>query len=195
MKPQVTLVKLALCGPSDVAKEIDVAKAVVEEWNLQHGEASGFWVTSLFSAIHRIWLASAAERCAQLVFRDLSTPKDKGFSVYRDMADKLERLGVPEREIAFIQDYNSDASKLALFREVRSGKVRILFGSTQKMGSGTTVRRLVRRKVLRKLPGLRRILIPKPEVLRYLDTGEMAVPLKTLSKSGPEVAQKTSPFA
>jgi excisionase family DNA binding protein len=58
-----------------------------------------------------------------------------------------------------------------------------------------TVRRLVRRKVLRKLPGLRRILIPKAEVLRYLDTGEMAVPLKTLSKSGPEVAQKKIPFA
>ena len=89
--------------------------------------------------IHRIWQATAAERCAQLVFCDLSTPKDKGFSVYRDMADKLERLGVPTREIAFIQDYDSDASKLALFRDVRSGKVRILFGSTQKMGSGTNV--------------------------------------------------------
>jgi hypothetical protein len=89
--------------------------------------------------IHRIWQATAAERCAQLVFCDLSTPKDKGFSVYRDMADKLERLGVPEQEIAFIQDYDSDASKLALFREVRSGKVRVLFGSTQKMGSGTNV--------------------------------------------------------
>jgi len=58
-----------------------------------------------------------------------------------------------------------------------------------------TVRRLVRRKVLRKLPGLRRILIPKAEVLRYLDTGLGVVPLKTPSKSGPEVAQKKSPFA
>ena len=89
--------------------------------------------------IHRIWQATAAERCAQLVFCDLSTPKDKGFSVYRDMADKLERLGVPTREIAFIQEYDSDASKLALFRDVRAGKVRVLFGSTQKMGSGTNV--------------------------------------------------------
>ncbi|MCI0746692.1 MAG: DEAD/DEAH box helicase family protein [Verrucomicrobia subdivision 3 bacterium] len=89
--------------------------------------------------IHRIWAASATERSAQLVFCDLSTPKDRGFSVYRDMADKLERLGVPTREIAFIQDYDSDASKLALFRDVRSGKVRVLFGSTQKMGSGTNV--------------------------------------------------------
>ncbi|MFO1501082.1 MAG: DEAD/DEAH box helicase family protein [Verrucomicrobiota bacterium] len=89
--------------------------------------------------IHRIWQATADERCAQLVFCDLSTPKDKGFSVYRVMADKLARLGVPKREIAFIQDYDSDTSKLALFRDVRSGKVRVLFGSTQKMGSGTNV--------------------------------------------------------
>jgi hypothetical protein len=89
--------------------------------------------------IHRIWQGTAAERCAQLVFCDLSTPKDKGFSVYRDIAEKLHRLGVPTREIAFIQDYDSDASKLALFRDVRAGKVRVLFGSTQKMGSGTNV--------------------------------------------------------
>lgn len=89
--------------------------------------------------IHRIWHATVAERSAQLVFCDLSTPKDRGFSVYRDMAGKLERLGIPAGEIAFIQDYDSDASKLALFRDVRSGKVRVLFGSTQKMGSGTNV--------------------------------------------------------
>jgi len=89
--------------------------------------------------IHRIWQATAAERCAQLVFCDLSTPKDRGFSVYLDMAEKLERLGVPTREIAFIQEYDSDASKLTLFRDVRAGKVRVLFGSTQKMGSGTNV--------------------------------------------------------
>src|SRR4030095_4347315 len=69
----------------------------------------------------------------------LSTPKDRGFSVYRDMADKLGARGVPEKEIGFIQDFDSDASKLALFRDVRSGKVRILFGSTQKMGAGTNV--------------------------------------------------------
>jgi len=89
--------------------------------------------------IQRIWQATAAERSAQLVFCDLSTPKDKGFSVYRDMAEKLEQLGVPTREIAFIQEFDSDASKLSLFRDVRAGKVRVLFGSTQKMGSGTNV--------------------------------------------------------
>ena len=89
--------------------------------------------------IIRIWSETTDRRCAQLVFCDLSTPKDRGFSVYRDMADKLQARGIPETEIAFIQDYDSDASKLALFKDVRSGKVRVLFGSTQKMGSGTNV--------------------------------------------------------
>ena len=89
--------------------------------------------------IHRIWQATTSERSTQMVFCDLSTPKDRGFSVYRDMAEKLERLGVTSGDIAFIQDYDSDAGKLALFRDVRAGKVRVLFGSTQKMGSGTNV--------------------------------------------------------
>jgi hypothetical protein len=89
--------------------------------------------------IHSIWEATGAQRSTQLAFCDLSTPKDKGFSVYRDMAEKLKVMGIPEREIAFIQEFDSDASKLALFRDVRAGKVRVLFGSTQKMGSGTNV--------------------------------------------------------
>jgi N12 class adenine-specific DNA methylase len=89
--------------------------------------------------IHRIWEATKEDRLAQLVFCDLSTPQDRGFSVYRDAADKLKRLGVPENEVAFIQDYDADNAKLALFRSVREGKVRVLFGSTQKMGSGTNV--------------------------------------------------------
>ncbi len=89
--------------------------------------------------IFQIWQDTKPERSAQLVFCDLSTPKDRGFSVYRDAAEKLERLGVPSAEIAFIQEYDSDASKLSLFRDVRAGKVRVLFGSTQKMGSGTNV--------------------------------------------------------
>jgi N12 class adenine-specific DNA methylase len=89
--------------------------------------------------IHQIWEATKDDRLAQLVFCDLSTPQDRGFSVYRDAADKLKRLGVPENEIAFIQDYDADNAKVALFRSVRAGKVRVLFGSTQKMGSGTNV--------------------------------------------------------
>src|SRR5436309_158439 len=89
--------------------------------------------------ILRIWQETGSRQCAQLVFCDLSTPKDRGFSVYRDMADKLITLGVPRESIAFIQHFDSDASKLGLFRNVRAGRVRILFGSTQKMGSGTNV--------------------------------------------------------
>jgi len=89
--------------------------------------------------IFRIWEATKDDRLAQLVFCDLSTPKEKGFSVYDDMADKLVKLGVPQADISFIQDFDSDVSKLALFRSVRAGKTRILFGSTQKMGSGTNV--------------------------------------------------------
>ena len=89
--------------------------------------------------IQQIWESTKDDRLTQLVFCDLSTPQDRGFSVYRDMADKLKRLGIPENEIAFIQDYDADNAKLGLFRSVRAGKVRILFGSTQKMGSGTNV--------------------------------------------------------
>jgi hypothetical protein len=76
-----------------------------------------------------------------LVFCDLSTPKaeGQGFSVYDDLKAKLVRQGVPDAEIAFIQDYDSDASKLTVFKDVRAGKVRILMGSTQKMGAGTNV--------------------------------------------------------
>src|ERR1700677_2941947 len=89
--------------------------------------------------IFRIWEATKDDRLAQLVFCDLSTPKEKGFSVYDDMEQKLVKLGVPQEEIAFIQDYDADNAKLMLFRSVRAGKTRILFGSTQKMGSGTNV--------------------------------------------------------
>jgi hypothetical protein len=88
--------------------------------------------------VQRIWRETAAQRCTQLVFCDLSTP-GRGFSVYTDMRDKLAAQGIPEAEMAFIQDYDSDAAKAALFQDVRQGRVRILFGSTAKMGSGTNV--------------------------------------------------------
>jgi N12 class adenine-specific DNA methylase/adenine-specific DNA methylase len=90
--------------------------------------------------IFQIWQDTAAHRSAQLVFCDLSTPTGgKSFSVYEDMQAKLLALGVPESEMAFIQDHDSDGAKVALFRDVRAGKVRVLFGSTQKMGAGTNV--------------------------------------------------------
>ncbi len=89
--------------------------------------------------IFKLWQETSERRSAQLVFCDLSTPKDYAFSVYRDVADKLVARGIPERELTFIQDYDSDAAKLGLFRDVRAGNIRVLFGSTQKMGSGTNI--------------------------------------------------------
>lgn len=88
--------------------------------------------------VERIWRETTAQQSTQLVFCDLSTP-GRGFSVYTDMRDKLAARGIPEADMAFIQDYDSDAAKAALFQDVRSGRVRILFGSTTKMGSGTNV--------------------------------------------------------
>jgi hypothetical protein len=97
-------------------------------------------VNKAVAEVERIWKETAAGRSAQLVFCDLSIPTGgKGFSVYEDMRDKLVARGVPVSEIEFIQDHDSDAAKLQLFRDVRAGKVRILFGSTQKMGTGANV--------------------------------------------------------
>ncbi len=90
--------------------------------------------------VERIWRETVEQRSTQLVFCDLSIP-GSGFSVYTDMRDKLVARGIPDAEIAFIQDFDSDAAKAGLFRDVRHGRVRILFGSTAKMGSGTNVQR------------------------------------------------------
>lgn len=91
--------------------------------------------------IHRIWMESTSKRGTQLVFCDLSTPqKDKGgFSIYRDIRDKLVARGIPADEMAFIQNYDTDTAKAALFKSVRDGRVRVLLGSTLKMGEGTNV--------------------------------------------------------
>ena len=88
----------------------------------------------------RIWEQTRKQRSAQLVFCDLSTPKDDGtFSVYNDLKKKFMEAGILEEEIAFIHDANTEARKKELFSKVRSGQVRILMGSTQKMGAGTNV--------------------------------------------------------
>jgi N12 class adenine-specific DNA methylase/adenine-specific DNA methylase len=102
-------------------------------------------VNTAVREIFSVWQETRAKKLSQMVFCDLSTPKveGQGFSVYQDVKAKLVRLGVPAEEIAFIQDYDSDASKLALFRDVRSGKVRVLMGSTQKMGAGTNAQTLL----------------------------------------------------
>lgn len=90
--------------------------------------------------VFRIWEQTAGQRGTQLVFCDLSTPKGDGsFNVYDDLKQKLMAAGVPEDEIAYIHDANTEARKKELFAKVRAGQVRILMGSTQKMGAGTNV--------------------------------------------------------
>lgn len=97
-------------------------------------------VNRAVAEITRIWRDTGDCRGAQLVFCDLSTPTaGAGFSVYDDMRNKLEAAGVPAGEIEFIHDHESDQAKHELFRAVRAGRVRILFGSTQKMGAGMNV--------------------------------------------------------
>ena len=90
--------------------------------------------------VFRIWEQTTEHRGAQLVFCDLSTPKDDGsFNVYDDLKKKLMAMGIPENEIAYIHDANTEARKKELFAKVRAGQVRVLLGSTQKMGAGTNV--------------------------------------------------------
>ena len=85
-----------------------------------------------------IWQRTQQQRSAQMVFCDLSTPKGDGsFNVYDDLKKKLMAKGIPEEEIAYIHDANTEARKKELFAKVRSGQVRVLIGSTQKMGAGT----------------------------------------------------------
>ena len=90
--------------------------------------------------VFAIWDKTSEERSTQLLFSDMSTPKGDGeFNIYDDVREKLVSLGIPKGEIAFIHEANSDKQKDELFAKVRSGEVRILMGSTQKMGAGTNV--------------------------------------------------------
>ncbi|MGF6990524.1 N12 class adenine-specific DNA methylase [Lachnospiraceae bacterium PM6-15] len=90
--------------------------------------------------IYEIWEMSKEKQAAQLAFCDLSTPKKDGsFNVYDDLKEKLIKRGIPEEEIAFIHNANTEVRKKELFSKVRSGQVRVLMGSTQKMGAGTNV--------------------------------------------------------
>ena len=89
---------------------------------------------------YEIWENTKEQKSAQLIFCDLSTPKGDGtFNVYEDIKNKLMEKGVPEQEIAFIHDANTELRKAELFAKVRSGQVRFLLGSTAKMGAGTNV--------------------------------------------------------
>ena len=100
----------------------------------------GSKINTCVDNVYRIWENGKEKRLAQLVFCDLSTPKDDGsFSVYNDIRSKLIERGVPAEEIRFIHEADTEAKKLELFKKTRKGDVRILMGSTQKMGAGTNV--------------------------------------------------------
>ena len=97
-------------------------------------------VNACVDNVYRIWEEHAATKATQLVFCDLSTPKNDGtFNVYDDMREKLIAHGIPAEQIRFIHEATTDAQKKELFGKVRSGEVRVLFGSTPKMGAGTNV--------------------------------------------------------
>ena len=101
----------------------------------------GSKINACVDNVYRIWENGKEKRLAQLVFCDLSTPKDDGsFSVYNDIRSKLIERGIPAEEIRFIHEADTEAKKLELFKKTRKGDVRILMGSTQKMGAGTNVR-------------------------------------------------------
>ncbi len=94
--------------------------------------------------VYEIWKDTADRKATQLLFCDLSTPKSDGtFSVYNSIREKLLQKGIPENEVAFIHDANTEVKKDELFKKVRSGDVRVLLGSTSKMGAGTNVQKLL----------------------------------------------------
>ncbi|MFT3992231.1 MAG: DEAD/DEAH box helicase family protein [Luteolibacter sp.] len=111
---------------------------LVERSSVDHPDSK---VNLAVEKIHKIWMDSAANKGTQLVFCDLSTPQKgkSGWSVYGDIRDKLVERGIPAEEIVFIQNYDTDTAKAALFKSVRDGQVRVLLGSTFKMGEGTNV--------------------------------------------------------
>ena len=100
----------------------------------------GSKINACVDNIYRIWRENADKKSAQLVFCDLSTPKNDGtFSVYNDIRKKLIERGIPESEVKFIHEADTDMKKKELFQKTRKGEVRVLLGSTQKMGAGTNV--------------------------------------------------------
>ena len=101
----------------------------------------GSKINACVDNIYRIWEENIDKKSAQLVFCDLSTPKNDGtFSVYNDIRKKLIERGIPESEVKFIHEADTDMKKKELFQKTRKGEVRVLLGSTQKMGAGTNVR-------------------------------------------------------
>ncbi len=102
----------------------------------------GSKINACVDNVYRIWDETKENKSTQLVFCDLSTPKnDSTFSVYNDMRAKLIERGIPEKEIVFIHEAKTENQKIELFKKVNNGDVRILMGSTQKMGAGTNVQK------------------------------------------------------
>ena len=100
----------------------------------------GSKINACVENIYNIWNETKDKKSAQLVFCDLSTPKNNGtFSVYNDIRKKLIERGIPESEVRFIHEADTDVKKKELFQKTRKGEVRVLLGSTQKMGAGTNV--------------------------------------------------------
>ena len=105
------------------------------------GESETGKTAACADTVHEIWQKHADTASTQMVFCDLSTPHNDGsFNIYDDLRDKLIAKGIPAEQIAYIHSANSEAQKKELFGKVRSGQVRVLLGSTQKMGAGTNVR-------------------------------------------------------
>lgn len=96
-------------------------------------------VNACVENVYDIWEAEKEKKLTQLIFCDLSTPRKDGYDVYHDIKEKLMQRGVPQEEIRFIHEADSEAKKAELFSRVREGAVRVLIGSTQKMGAGTNV--------------------------------------------------------
>ena len=100
----------------------------------------GSKINACVDNVYRIWNENSDKKSAQLIFCDLSTPKNDGvFSVYNDIRKKLIERGIPESEVKFIHEADTDVKKKELFQKVRKGEIRVLLGSTQKMGAGTNV--------------------------------------------------------
>ena len=114
---------------------------LVDAFAAAHGDTK---VGRAVDRIRAIWETTQRERLTQLVFCDLSTPDRSRFNVYEELRSRLMAAGISRNEIAFIHDADSDAAKLNLFNAVNAGRVRILIGSTEKMGAGTNVQRRLR---------------------------------------------------
>ncbi len=122
---------LKICG--------DGRKAALDIRLVREGaEDEGTKVLACAQHVHRIWCQTSEERSAQLVFCDISTPKD-GFNVYDELKSVLVGMGIPEHEVAFVHDAHTDAEREHLFAAVRAGEVRVLVGSTSKLGLGVNV--------------------------------------------------------